>query len=92
MIYEDSISRALYRLSLLCSSRNSGHRKCLADIHQDEYGRRGSEEEYHDAGGSMPVPDRSHHRLPRILRLSDIRQAIQVIHEIEKRMCNEILR
>lgn len=85
MIYEDSISRAVYRLSVLCSSRYSGHRQCLADIHQDEYGRRGSEEEYHDAGGSVPVPDRSHHRLPRLLRLSDIRQAIQVIHEIENR-------
>ena len=48
-------------------------------------GEEGVKEEYHDAGGSVPVPDRSHHRLPRILRLSDIRQEIQVIHEIENK-------
>ena len=46
---------------------------CYADIYKDEYGRRGSEEEHHDAGGSLPVPHRSDHRLPRLLRLSDLR-------------------
>ena len=45
----------------------------LADIYKDEYGRRRSEEEHHDAGGSLPVPHRSDHRLPRFLRLSDLR-------------------
>ena len=44
-----------------------------ADIYKDEYGRRRSEEEHHDAGGSLPVPHRSDHRLPRFLRLSDLR-------------------
>lgn len=47
--------------------------KQLADIYKDEYGRRRSEEEHHDAGGSLPVPHRSDHRLPRFLRLSDLR-------------------
>ena len=36
-------------------------------------GEEGSEEEHHDAGGSLPVPHRSDHRLPRFLRLSDLR-------------------
>ena len=73
MIYEDSISRALYRLSVLCSGGHRGHSQRLADIYKDEYGRRRSEEEHHDAGGSLPVPHRSYHRLPRLLRLSDLR-------------------
>lgn len=73
MIYEDSISRALYRLYVLCSGGHCGHRQCLADIYKDEHGRRGSEEEHHDAGGSLSVPHRSDHRLPRFLRLSDLR-------------------
>ena len=73
MIYEDSISRALYRLSVLCSGGHCRYSQCLADIYQDEYWRRGSEEEHHDAGGSLPVPHRSDHRLPRFLRLSDLR-------------------
>ena len=47
--------------------------KFVADIYKDEYGRRRSEEEHHDAGGSLPVPHRSDHRLPRFLRLSDLR-------------------
>lgn len=50
-----------------------GHSQRLADIYKDEYGRRRSEEEHHDAGGSLPVPHRSDHRLPRFLRLSDLR-------------------
>ena len=45
----------------------------LSNIYKDEYGRRRSEEEHHDAGGSLPVPHRSDHRLPRFLRLSDLR-------------------
>ena len=64
---------ALYRLSVLCSGGHRGHSQRLADIYKDEYGRRRSEEEHHDAGGSLPVPHRSDHRLPRFLRLSDLR-------------------
>ena len=35
MIYEDSISRALYRLSVLCSGGHRGHSQRLADIYKD---------------------------------------------------------
>lgn len=38
MTYENSISRALRGLSVLCHSRNSGHCERIADIHKDEYG------------------------------------------------------
>ena len=34
MIYEDSISRALYRLSVLCSGGHRGHSQRLADIYR----------------------------------------------------------
>ena len=64
---------ALAMSYVLCSGGHRGHYQCLADIYKDEYGRRGSEEEHHDAGGSLPVPHRSDHRLPRFLRLSDLR-------------------
>ena len=57
----------------ICSGGHRGHSQRLADIYKDEYGRRRSEEEHHDAGGSLPVPHRSDHRLPRFLRLSDLR-------------------
>ena len=73
MIYEDSISRALRGLSPICHISHSCHHWRTTDIYKDGYGRRRSEEEHHDAGGSLPVPHRSDHRLPRFLRLSDLR-------------------
>ena len=73
MTYENSISRALCPVHRICRCRCRGSCGEPSDIYKDEYGRSRSEEQHHDAGGSLPVPHRSDHRLPRFLRLSDLR-------------------
>ena len=72
MIYEDSISRALRCLSVLCDSRNRRHRQCPANLYKDAFGRRRHHQTHHDPHRSLPLPHRSDHCPSRFLRVSDL--------------------
>lgn len=74
MIYEDSISRALCGVYLLCGGRNRVRHRQPADLLQDKRRRRRLEERDNDGGGSHPVHYRSDHRVPRLLRLPCIKE------------------